>query len=370
MRQRTDANQETVLPKSTHTTASRTFPTVLEFRHVTRADDEEWEKIEPAHIQIWEEASRILSRRSIEHDKCTASVFVDWQPLATRLAYLYGLRREASSDSSLNAFDWSPFWQPITLSGTITIQGENDLTSYDWYPGFFAELYAYDLFTIINLAYPGSCDFLTLAIKTDNGRVVSEPRLSAYSFDFAWVSTLAGKWPTVRMLPLEQVAGWHSSLKLGAKQTADTPVEKLLFAMLHLCRREDYAEAVIWIFYALEALVETRVGESISTMVRRVSLLLSLDEKQRAVLNKQLRKLYDLRSAIVHGGYRVTHPIAQEIVDRRIGEELGRALELYQFGVTIVFACLQELVARKWTDLSFQEIMKGDGEKFATSDLP
>lgn len=340
--------------------ATRTFPAIFELRHITRDADDDWEVIEPAHIRVWTEASRVLADRSYVHDGCSALVVADLQPFAARLSYLHDLRKEAFSDSSPKPFDWSPFWEPVTLKATVTIQGENDLAQYEWYPRFFAELYAYDLFTILNLAYPGSCNFLTLSVKTKDGRCVSEPRLSAYSLDFAWVETLAQKWPTVQVLPLDQVARWHDSLKLGTKQTADTSVEKLLFAMLHLCRREDYVEAVIWIFYALEALVETRVGESISTMVRRVSLLLGLDEKQKATLNKELRKLYDLRSAVVHGGYRVTHPIAQEVVDRRIGDALERTIDLFQFGFTIVVACLQALVARGWIHLSFQETMTGN----------
>ena len=246
------------------------------------------------------------------------------------------------------------------MNGTITIQGRNELTRYHWYPEFFAELYAYELFTILNLAYPGSCNFLPLTIKGKDGRVVSEPRLAALSFDYAWVETLGKRWPSVQTLPLSQVANWHASLRLGTKQRANSSVEKLLFAMLHLCRREDYVEAVIWIFYALEALVETRVGESISTLVRRVSLLLSLEDEQKAMLNKQLRLLYDLRSAIVHGGYRVTHPIAQEIFDRGIGEAYDRTIKLFQFGFTIVVACLQSLIERGWIDLSFQETMVGN----------
>ncbi|MGK2915950.1 MAG: hypothetical protein ACSLE5_16130 [Porticoccaceae bacterium] len=338
-----------------------TFSTTFELRSVTRDSDDDWEVIEPAHIELWTRAARSLSLRSYVHTLCSASVMVDWLPLVRRLTDLHALRKTAYSESSSKPFDWSPFWEPIALDGSVAIEGDNELSQYDWYPVFFAELYAYDVFTILNLAYPGSCNFLTLTIRLKNGRAAAEPRLGAYSFDFALIDAKSGKWPSLDVLPLDHVANWHAALGLGIKQTAETPVEKVLFAMLHLCRREDYVEAVIWIFYALEALVETRVGESISTLVRRISALLNLTERQRTDLNKKLRKLYDFRSAVVHGGYKVAHPIAQEVIDRNIGDEFGRTIELFQFGFTIIVACLQALIKKGWVDVRFRETIEGGG---------
>ena len=161
------------------------------------------------------------------------------------------------------------------------------------------------------------------------------------------------------MLPFASVADWYSKLGLNTRQTAETPVEKAIFSLLHLSRTDDYAEAVVWVFYALEALVETRVGESISTMVRRLSALLELSDADTRRLNKRLRKLYDFRSSIVHGGYRVTHPIAQEVVDRKIQEDTGRAIDLYQFGFTLLLATIQSLISKGWTSITYSEVIAG-----------
>jgi hypothetical protein len=197
-----------------------------------------------------------------------------------------------------------------------------------------------------------------------SGKEITEPRLAGYPFDFTMLETRGGQWPSVQTLPVLQVTNWHSSLRLGTKQVADTSVEKLLFAMLHLAKTDDYVEAVIWIFYALEALVETRVGESISTLVRRISLLLDLSEQQRSILNKKIRTLYDLRSSVVHGGYRVRHPIAQEVIDRSILDDTFRHLELFHFGFTIVLACLQALIVKNWTSITYEERMVGRNAEF------
>lgn len=341
--------------------SAQSHPVSFELRHVTRDDDADWEAIEPDHIQIWREACSLLDSRTYSHNGCTARVALDWQPLVARLSYLHVLRSEAYSPTSGKPFDWSPFWEPLSLHGDVTLEGSNDLSGYTWYPSFFAELYAYEVFTILNLSYPGSCNFLNLTIRANGGKEIDEPRLAGYSFDFALSNTRAGNWPAVQVLPLSQVADWHSSLSLGVKQVADTSVEKLLFAMLHLAKADDYVEAVIWIFYALEVLVETRVGESISTLVRRISVLLDLSDRQRSTLNKKIRTLYDLRSSVVHGGYRVRHPIAQEVVDKRIGDETGQHLDLFQFGFTIVVACLQALIARGWTTITYEERLVGGG---------
>lgn len=341
--------------------SAQSHPVSFELRHVTRDDDTDWEAIEPDHIQTWGEACTLLASRSYSHDGCLANVVLDWQPLVARLSHLHGLRNGAYSPTLREPFDWSPFWAALTLTGEVTIKGKNELSEYGWYPSFFAELYAYDVFTILNLSYPGSCNFLNLTIRANGGKEICEPRLAGYSLDYALVESRAGNWPTVQVLPLSQVVNWHSSLGLGVKQVAETSVEKLLFAMLHLAKTDDYVEAVIWIFYALEALVETRVGESISTLVRRIALLLDLSDRQRSTLNKKIRTLYDLRSSVVHGGYRVRHPIAQEVVEKRIGDETSQHVELFQFGFTIVVACLQALVARRWTTITYEERLVGGG---------
>ena len=328
-------------------------------RSLAREGDEDWEAIEPDHIAVWSKASELLAFRSYEHESCRAVVRINWTPLVQRLSHLHDLRRTAHLTRSLASFDWSPFWEKMTVQASVSLSGENRLSQYDWYPSFFAELYAYDVFTILNLAYPGSCNFFSLTISTKAGRVTHEPRLAGSAFDFAWVESRSGRWLSLKSLPLEEVLKWHSSLGLGTKQKAKTAVEKALFALLHLCRREDYSDTVIWIFYALEALVQTKVGESVSGLVRRLALLLSLDEPQKANLNRLLRELYDFRSAIVHGGYQVTHPIAQEVVDRRLEDEYGRFFRLYQFGFTLIVACLQSLVLKQWVDIEFLETMRG-----------
>ena len=215
------------------------------------------------------------------------------------------------------------------------------------------------MFLLLNLSLPGACNFYNLSIRSKGEREITRPRLSGYPYDFAFTESRSGKFPSVGMLPFASVADWYSKLGLNTRQTAETPVEKAIFSLLHLSRTDDYAEAVVWVFYALEALVETRVGESISTMVRRLSALLELSDADTRRLNKRLRKLYDFRSSIVHGGYRVTHPIAQEVVDRKIQEDTGRAIDLYQFGFTLLLATIQSLISKGWTSITYSEVIAG-----------
>ena len=84
---------------------------------------------------------------------------------------------------------------------------------------------------------------------------------------------------------------------------------------------------VIWLFYAFESMLQTRVGEDFSAIVNRIGLLLNADEEQARLIRRKMRALYDVRSAIVHGGFEVIHPMHDGSLDKRADDDFGDLLQ-------------------------------------------
>jgi len=72
------------------------------------------------------------------------------------------------------------------------------------------------------------------------------------------------------------------------------------FAVLASRRRLE--EAVINLIIAGEALLITKDENKRENLSRRLSTLIGKNEMEKAEISREMRKLYDLRSSIVHGG--------------------------------------------------------------------
>ena len=143
-------------------------------------------------------------------------------------------------------------------------------------------------------------------------------------------------------------------MRTGFGQVPDTPVERALFAMLHVCRSSGRPEDIVWLFYAFESLFQTRVGENYSALLERVCLLLQPDRTQEKVLGKNMRAMYDFRSAFVHGGLQVIHPMHNEVMDKRVEESYGKIIELSQYGTKLLLGCLQRYILENWREVRYK----------------
>ncbi|MDR6477145.1 hypothetical protein C8K18_10367 [Paraburkholderia sp. GV068] len=334
---------------------STTYPHVIEMKNLTRDIDGHWETIEPQIQQFWHKVPKELRRREYEHDGCSVSVDINWQPLATRLRRDNELVRPLRENRP-PVKDWQKkLLQPTRIRAEVTVSGANKVCSHDWYPTFFLDTFVHEIFLIANLSVPGSADFYSASIARPNQRHSTEVRLSAFAFDCGWTDSLDGEWPSLQALPREDVCRWFEALNIGYKQRAETGIERALYVLLHLARDDTRIDSVTWLFHGLEALVSTKVGESVSGLVRRLAAVLDLDELSQKRLNKRLRQLYDWRSSFVHGGYAVPHPASSEVIDRRLDAHLMELHNLRQFGASLLIATLQALIKKRIVELRFDE---------------
>jgi hypothetical protein len=217
----------------------------------------------------------------------------------------------------------------------------------------------HDIFLIMNIAAPGCCDFYRASLLGDES-IEPDVSLSNYEFEAALLVHVDNKWPVSRILELNKVITWFDAVRQGTTQMPRNPMERVLFALLHISKIDTSPMAVIWLFYAFESLLQTRVGENFSAIIRRLTLLLDADKNQAELLRRKIRILYDIRSAIVHGGFEVTHPMHSEILDKRVDESFADLLQALDYGYALLLACIQRVIEQNWLFPYFDETVRGD----------
>jgi hypothetical protein len=257
-----------------------------------------------------------------------------------------------NAPQELPPYWWEVYSKEVHISVTVELEGTNKLSNYDWYPDFFVENALYDLFVVANLALPSAADFNTVRLE-QTGLTPHEPlSLSAYYLDDYFARTVS--WPKLSRLDVSLVDRWYKRVRNGVGQVPETPAERAVFALWHVCRSSGRPEDIVWIFYGFESLFQTRTGENFNALLDRISLLLDPTEVQLMFLKKKLRSMYDHRSSFVHGGLQVIHPSHSEVADPLAQAKYGDIVDLSVFGTRLLVACLQRYVANNWRAVAFK----------------
>lgn len=327
------------------------------------ASDTAWETIESEHIDTWKSALEILNVRKLKVAETTVVIEADWKPILKKhtqhyavMQRLKGVKKEKELVSILGRFPRKI--SNVKLRAEV-IGSRIGLPAYAFenLANNAVQSYLHDCFLILNICSPSCCEFHRAALVKSESR--TDISLSNVHFDIGLLSSLNEGWPAARTLPLNQVVEWFDSVRVGATQIPQNPMEKVLFALLHIAELDVSPMIVIWLFYAFESLLQTRVGENFSSMIQRMILLLELDEKGSKILRSKFRALYNIRSAIVHGGFEVTHPMHSEILDKRVEDNYARISSAAEYGFIALLAAIQNTIVRGWKYPIFTEKMGG-----------
>ena len=215
------------------------------------------------------------------------------------------------------------------------------------------------MFLIVNIAAPACLDLLGAELAGSDW-YRPDVSLANIHFDVALEGFLDGALSVPHVLEVSDVLRWYNSVRDPASQVAGNPMERVLFALLHIAKADISPMTVIWLFYAFESLLQTRVGENFGALVARFRLLLNLDDKQHANLKKKLRVLYDIRSSVVHGGFSITHIIQNELLDDRVHDSINKILQATDYGNCLLVASIQQVIRNGWRWPVFSERMEGD----------
>ena len=304
-------------------------------------------------VSFWMRPHECIKRRQASHDGCDATVTFDWTPVGPLLArqlHMSRLLRQAPRE--LPPDWWEIYSAELRIGVKVEIEGSNKLSKHDWYADFFVENALYDLFIITNLALPSAADFNTLRLE-QTGRTTHDPlSLSAHYLDDYFARSLT--WPRLAKIDVSTVDHWYKGIRNGVAQVPETPVERAIFALLHVCLSTGRPEDLVWLFYGFESLFQTRTGENFSALLDRISLILSPTEDQLMILRKQLRAMYEHRSSFVHGGLQVIHPLHSDSIDPRAQSKYSDIVDLSVFGTRLLVACLQRYVTENWRTVKFK----------------
>lgn len=331
-------------------------------------DHDDWEIIDQKDLDLWRKANYLLKNAEYFHDGVHIQIYVNLSKVVNW--YKKNLEIDKKFHAALETHGveaWNlsfPIDRDVALTAKVSINGQNDVSAHAWYPEFFVEKYFYDVFFIMNMSIPGSCEFLNVKIQNNNRYEPERMHLSSYPFEMAHHSFLEKKRISPVELPIEEVVEWYKKLGLGIKQKAESGIEKSIFSLLHICKSEMDITSIIWIFHALEAIYQTKVGEGFTNLINRIAILLELNEKAKSEVRKQLRELYDHRSSVVHGGYEVHHPMTNDVIDRRLNDDYIRIYNLGEIGFNLIVMSVQKLIKNHWFGIIVSEALIGVSEPF------
>jgi hypothetical protein len=319
--------------------------------------DDGWEIIEAGHIQLWKSALKFLSKLQVSIEDRSFTININWAPTLkcherhfAAMKYLLG-RQHASVEDAYRkaAFPRHPAKNEISVTMT---DGKNPKADVN-IARHAVESLLYDIFLMMNLAAPGSCDFYRASLLSDSSEI--EISISNVNFEAALLATSDSGWPKIKMPELQRVVSWYRKVRQGTSQIPSSPLERALFALLHISIGDTSPTTIIWLFYAFESLLQTSSGENFSAIVRRLSLLLEANGEEEKRIKKGMRKLYDLRSSIVHGGFEVIHPAHNEILDKRTDESFERIIVPANFGLSLLLGVFQRVIEQNLTSITFKE---------------
>lgn len=337
--------------------------TLYEFAHSNwgrQIGENDWEVVDAAHIEMWRAARKLLSKCQVSHQGINYEIEIDWSP--SLRAYQRGfaaLKQTYSIPSDASAFEREAAlraikWPARSAKNKIVVRSDSKNKVHS---DLVLESYLSDFFVMMNFASPGCCDFY--GSRLGQSRTYPDISFASIQFEIAQMRGADGRWPAVKFFELQKVISWFSSVRKPLSQLPANPMEKAIFSIFYISKIELAPPTIIWLFYAFESLFQTRPGENLTTLVGRVCDLLEPGDKEAQFLKRNMRKLYDHRSAIVHGGMEVMHPLFSEVLDPRVSDKFAELDDVAGFGFSVLLACIQKCIENDWKYPTFSETMDG-----------
>ncbi|HDZ72615.1 MAG TPA: hypothetical protein ENH55_07500 [Aurantimonas coralicida] len=314
--------------------------------------DEKWETIDVGFVNFWRNAQIIPFPHRIRKDDHTLIFIPDFQSLVDRSENNVRLLQGVNENKhDLNAyFQHHPFPRN-SIEVPIKTQGQQS----DKIANSLYESLCYDLFIICNLCAPSSLNAYISEFGESDGDEFEALSLTSTVFETIYNDDFfsdidAGDW-----FPYSDGASWFRRIRNSYNQIPKSRIEKTLFGLMQISKNAFNEYNIILIFYCLETIFDTKAGENFRVIADRIGILLDLSSDKKADLRKKLRTLYDLRSAIVHGGMELSHPMLNDLLDSNVDNHINRMMNACEFGNNLVVVCLRRLMRSQITELKFEE---------------
>ena len=222
-------------------------------------------------------------------------------------------------------------------------------------------LFLNHLFLATNISAPGCCNFQGCSILSDHFSYAHDRRMSIslsceYFHVALWRHKIHRQLPPVGFLNFRTVRAWLMANLPPTTQRATTSTQRALFSMCHLCYKDGGGPAgLMWLSHALEALYSTTAGYNVNALQNRATQVLRIAKDKQEKFRKDIRDYYSMRSAFVHGGFKILHPFEDDRFDNSTGMAYDELYEPAIFGFALVLSTIQTMVKRRWSAMTFQE---------------
>lgn len=288
-----------------------------------------------------------MSETTLQLDEGPVYFWIDWSEILNYIDYF------TDEDAELDALSDSKDVFYITCRVQAPVSNKARHFHY-------VEYLLHQIFLALNLSLPGCCSFYNTIVHSEDS-VVEKP-LGLYSDDLGTALDLSCRqgWPPMSLLPLQDTWRWLQWLTPTVKQVAQTNIEKALFSLLHVCLEEGTTPSrLIWLAHALEAVFDTPESSISKALRDRSFLVLGTPEQNTKRTKRSIESFYGLRSAFVHGGLGIVHPLANDLFDEGVNDFIHKVMDESDFALALLLATLQLFIRNNWTELEFKETYFG-----------
>lgn len=324
---------------------------------IPRGDTEETRTI----IDVWTSASAVL-----HHVPFTVQDPSSGKPLAFTLTFkgddaLARLQQIQRQFGSFNACRQERSRNPeveISASLILHLQAQTRETSL---LGYYhaAAVFFQQLFTAMNLAYPGACHLADTRFVGENAHCFDAQPFDSSAFYNGRASSQEHAWPPLSGLDFSRVWSWLERTGCSESNTAVTPLNKVLIDILKVAQQlnPQSARTALLVANQIELALGTGQDEDLGSARQRASLIFGAPPEAA----DGFKILFQLRQALFKGAHPVRRPA---LVYHSVEEETLGLLKSHNSGVergfAVVLALLQQLIRENAQAYRFSESLTID----------
>jgi hypothetical protein len=326
----------------------------------------------PRHIEAWHELVEAATEFRFKYSNGDVVVSIDWMGTKdfiveqeSNMIDLDRIKTKEDLDAMITEFEE---YRRLKSVGAFNDKPEIEFCIYnssDEYRNFeYVTNVLYQLFLVMNLSVPGSCDFDSAIIRrfeAEHDTSSREVRLGLSGLTIECSTQLIDKmnWPEIHVIPVRTVMQWLEKIGFSRSNFANSNTERAIFGLLYSCmHKEADPTTLIWLSQAMEALFNTPQVGIANTLKERAFLVLGEPHENLNKVKKDINAFYNYRSRYVHGEILLPNPIAISLVE---DEELNKFHnELYQhleLAMILIVASLQKLIMEDSSGFDFSETM-------------
>lgn len=317
-----------------------------------------YKELNDCTAKLWEEVFALFTKFEFIRDQHLFDINIEWDELknvlSSHLKYSISLHEYARMDAKIKKEYWEYATQE-THSAKLKCKVKTATKGLNAKIIHYLELFFYEIFLVMNLSGPGSCNFERTSIRDDTEKDLSQHLgLSAHLFARSWDIFHENQWPFIQYIPLKTSWNWYQSLNIGTKQLAETSMERALFALVSMAKTSNFdPSSVLWLAHILEALYGSPKKNIQQVLIERINMFLNSDKRN---IKGKIKRFYTYRNRFIHGQLGTRNSINNSLFDNnKLPNYDNRLNDETNFSMTIVIATIQRLILNNCSEIELTD---------------